>query len=127
MQSHNGRWRSSHESSWDGAAGAHAAFFRRRPGAEAFEVLVCDPVTGKTQRTLEVHTFAVRVAFAPDGKTLATGLADGTIVLWDSVTGLKLQEVKGHVRQVTSLAFSPDGRTLVSGAFDGTMKVWQIE
>ena len=90
-------------------------------------MLVCNPVTGKPQRTLKHHAIAGRVAFAPDGKTLATGLSDGTIVLWDSETGTRLEEVKGHQRQVTSLAFSPDGRTLVSGAFDGTMKLWRIE
>jgi hypothetical protein len=43
-----------------------------------------DTLTGKCRRTFGHHTAEVRcVAFAPDGKTLASGSADHTVLVWD--------------------------------------------
>jgi WD40 repeat protein len=104
-----------------------ALLLRRRPGARGFDLIVCDAVSGARRRVLEHHAYALRVAFAPDGKTLAAGLVDGTIVIWDLDTGSRLQEVKGHQVPISGLAFAPDGHTLVSGASDGTVKLWRID
>jgi WD40 repeat protein len=65
------------------------------------------------------------MAFAPDGKTLATGSFDGMIRLWDAVTGQKLREMEGHTAAVYSLAFSADGRNLASGSFDKSVRLWE--
>lgn len=71
------------------------------------------------------HTDTVySVAFSPDGKTLASGSADNTIILWDTATGQYKQTLTGHKRAVYSIAFSPDGRTLASGSWDKTIILW---
>ena len=67
------------------------------------------------------------VAFSPDGKTLAAASREGTVQLWDVVTGEVLGALKGHSGGVTTVAFSPDGRTLVSGGSDHTVRLWNVE
>jgi WD40 repeat protein len=67
------------------------------------------------------------VAFSPDGKTLASGRWDGTVILWDLETYQVIGEpLAGHTDFVHSVAFSPDGETLASGSRDGSIILWDI-
>src|SRR5262245_2044920 len=76
--------------------------------------------------TLKGHEGAVQaVAFAADGKHLATGGADATVGVWDATTGVQLLKVKSHKAGVEQLAFSPDGRLLVGAGADGACCVWE--
>lgn len=46
--------------------------------------IIWNPNTGKRLKTLTGHTGGISsIAFSPDGKTLASGSSDGTILLWD--------------------------------------------
>jgi tetratricopeptide (TPR) repeat protein len=67
------------------------------------------------------------VAFSPEGKILASGSRDGTLILWDVAERQPLgQPLTAHKREVMSLAFSPDGKILASGSGDNTVILWDV-
>jgi len=68
----------------------------------------------------------MRVAFAPDSRTLASASWDNTIRLWDLDTGRELRKLTGHRGKAYSLAFSADGKLLVSAGEDTTILFWDV-
>jgi small GTP-binding protein domain len=65
------------------------------------------------------------VAFDPQGETLASGGAGGTVKLWEARNGRLLRTLEGHQDSVSSVAFDPQGEILASGCSDGTVKLWE--
>jgi WD40 repeat protein len=69
---------------------------------------------------------AISVAFAADGKALASGGKDGLVRLWETATGREIRRFQGHKGNVDGLAFSPDGKTLLSAGTDNTVCLWDL-
>jgi serine/threonine protein kinase len=64
------------------------------------------------------------VRFAPDGQTLAMGIDDGKVRLWDPATENVKHTLDAHSAPVWSLAYSSDGARLATGSDDGELKIW---
>jgi WD40 repeat protein len=105
--------------------------------------LVASADTGGTVRVwgaadgIDAHTFhtwgfgrqGVKVAFAPDGGTLAAGCAawwgsQAQVRRWELAGGRELTPFRGHRERITALAFSPDGQTLATGSKDCSIRQW---
>ncbi|HEX5108779.1 MAG TPA: caspase family protein [Vicinamibacterales bacterium] len=56
-----------------------------------------------------------RVAFSPDGRTIAAGDESGQVGRWDAVTGKSIDVERGTDRRaITALAFTSDGQSVIS-------------
>jgi WD40 repeat protein/tRNA A-37 threonylcarbamoyl transferase component Bud32 len=66
------------------------------------------------------------VVYRPDGRHLAAAGVNGTIQIWDAITGRPVTTLPGHAGGVFRLAYRPpDGRYLASaGVNDGKVRVW---
>ena len=65
-----------------------------------------------------------RLAFSPDGKTLAvTSERDGRVFLLDAATGRERDHLDGPQNRFKALAFSPDGTILATGIDTGKRAV----
>ena len=84
-----------------------------------------DATTGDLKKTLTGHDESVSsLSFSPDGSLLASGSHDGTVRLWDAMTGEPQRKLTHQT--VSSVAFSPDGRLLASGSLDGNIYLWDV-
>jgi Tol biopolymer transport system component len=84
---------------------------------------VWDAGDGKERHALRGGMLSV--AFAPDGKTLATGGERGGVRFWDPATGRERAAGSAPDHHAYSLAFSLDGRVLASaGDQDAAVHLW---
>lgn len=103
------------------------------------EVNIFDVETGEKKIVFQrggddLINLQISLAFSPDGFLLAIGDSNGTIILWDTVTGEVKQEItsigvnpqepRAVVPAVNELVFSPDGRTLVYRSSDSVVRMW---
>src|SRR5262249_38496860 len=89
-------------------------------------VKLWDIMSGKERLSLQRQEGPMwGLAYAPDGKTLATAAHDSIVRLWDPATGKAQGEWK--CKEVLSLTFSRDGTTLAAGSRDGIVRLWDVK
>ena len=75
------------------------------------------------------------VAWSPNGKRIASGDANGLVLVWDALTGNHVYTYRGHAdyypghftsgQAVDTVTWSPNGEYIASGSNDMTVQVWQ--
>jgi len=71
----------------------------------------------------EVSRGVSSLAFAPDGKLLATGDWNGDVVFWDAATGRKIRRLATESAGVTCVTFSPDGKVLAAASAERSISL----
>ena len=65
------------------------------------------------------------VDFNPNGKQLASGSMDATIMVWNfKGPQARVFRFSGHTDGVTSVKFSPSGHLVASASRDKTVRLW---
>jgi len=96
-------------------------------GLQAGEIKLWDVAGRKERRSIRTDSGAVYgLAFAPDGKTLASADGDGPITLRDVATGEGVATLRGHTLPAFCVAFAPDGKTLASAGQDREVLLWDL-
>jgi WD40 repeat protein len=94
--------------------------------APEFPAVIWDVAAGKKRHVLAGHTDVISsVAFAPDGKSVATASRDGSLRVWSVATGKERFRVtfKGDPRQEVPVVFSPTGKVLAIAWGECTVNV----
>jgi formylglycine-generating enzyme required for sulfatase activity len=68
-----------------------------------------------------------RIAWSPDGTTLAGGGFDEVVRVWDVQSGKTIHSWRGHSGVIYAVCWSPDGKQLASGGADAIVRVWDLD
>jgi WD40 repeat protein len=120
------------------AAAAFSSSGGRIALARRADVSVLDAETGQQLGTCPVPpghatdtnvTPLAAVAFSSDGRRIAYGVDNKTIIICDVEKRTVVQSLTGHDEEIRTLSFSSDDRQLISGdnnGDNGAVKVWDV-
>jgi WD40 repeat protein len=91
------------------------------------EIATWDVRTGqRTAQRTESPGPLICLAFTPDGRTLAAGLQDGALLLWD-VAASQERRLEGLHGLARTLALSASGSQLVTADGDEDLTIWDVD
>lgn len=67
--------------------------------------------------------------FDPTGRRLLTagGQLEPVARIWDTSSGHRVADLRGHTHSINRVRFSPDGRLVVTASQDNSARIWSVE
>ncbi|KAL4811060.1 hypothetical protein BDV18DRAFT_4882 [Aspergillus unguis] len=69
-------------------------------------------------------SYVHHAAFGDNGRTAVTSHSNGSVIVWDVLTGTCICALVGHTERVSHAEFSTDGKLILSASSDGTVRIW---
>jgi WD40 repeat protein len=89
---------------------------------------VPSPASYGSLRRYEGHAgYVIGVVFLSGDKQFLSAGYDGTLRVWDVVSGNVVRQWKGHDAEIISLDISKNGRLALTAARDRTVRLWDVE
>ena len=94
----------------------------------AGEVVVLNVDSGELQQRLQGHADSAYCATASaDGKWIASGSYDKTVLLWDRASGKVARALNGHNGAIYDLDFDATSSLIATASADQTVKIWNTQ
>jgi hypothetical protein len=82
--------------------------------------------SGEALATFKGHSKGIpALSWSPDGKRLASGADDKTLVIWNTESGIAEAVIFDHRGDVDCVAWHPDGEMLATSSEDGVVRVYR--
>lgn len=94
------------------------------PAARDHTVRVWDVASGTVLEQFDTGDTVTSARFAPTGRLLVTAGIAGIARVWDTRSGVAVNELKGHSSRILDAEFSPSDRQIVTASTDKTGRVW---
>ena len=83
-----------------------------------------DSRTGQVARQFDHGALIKGIGFTPDCRRVVCAGMAGRATVWDTESGEKIADLKGHTGAIISAVFSPDGQRVLTASYDTTARLW---
>lgn len=100
-----------------------------QPGAEdlrGFEWNYLWQLLNTGSLNIELNGGIRAMALSPDGKLIATGMQDRSVVICDVQTRQQVFLLGKHDERIRGIAFSPNGKLLATSDATGITRIWEV-
>ena len=88
---------------------------------------IADAATGRSKQEFSVGGGLRALAWRPTGKQIVVGFwSNNTLGIFDTATGEKQYEFKGHTARINAVSWHNDGHRIASASEDGTIRIWDV-